>query len=171
MAQGRIAVVAVGGNSLFKDRQHQTEEDQEATLRETCRHLGEMVSSGWDIVLTHGNGPQVGFTLRRSEIAARVEGLHELPLDVCVADSQGTIGYEAQQALQNELFHRGIRKNVVTVITQVLVDRADPAFGRPSKPIGGFMDEAEARRRESEQGWNVAEDAGRGYRRVVASPM
>ena len=96
--------------------------------------------------------------------------MHEVPLDVCGADTQGAIGYELQQALQNELFHRGIRKNVATIVTQVLVDSADPAFASPTKPIGGFMDEAEAERRRREMGWTVVEDAGRGWRRVVASP-
>ncbi|HEY9593737.1 MAG TPA: carbamate kinase, partial [Spirochaetia bacterium] len=107
----------------------------------------------------------------RSEIAHRVEGMHEVPLDVCGADSQGAIGYELQQAMQNELYHRGIQKNVATIITQVLVDRADPAFSAPSKPIGGFMDAAEAERRRTEMGWTVVEDAGRGWRRVVPSPL
>jgi carbamate kinase len=113
----------------------------------------------------------VGFILRRSEIAARVEGMHEVPLDVCGADSQGAIGYALQQNLQNDLYRRGIQKNVATVITQVLVDRNDPAFKNPTKPIGGFMDEAEAKRRQTEMDWDVVEDAGRGWRRVVASPL
>ncbi|HVN17054.1 MAG TPA: carbamate kinase, partial [Anaerolineales bacterium] len=117
------------------------------------------------------NGPQVGFILRRSEIAAKAEGMHEVPLDVCGADSQGAIGYSLQQNLQNELRRRGIKKSVATVVTQTLVDRNDPAFKKPSKPIGGFMDEAEAKRREKEMGWTVVEDAGRGWRRVVASPI
>jgi carbamate kinase len=130
-----------------------------------------MIEAGWEVAIGHGNGPQVGFILRRSEIAHKVEGMHEVPLDVCGADSQGAIGYALQQNLQNILFQRGIKKNVATVITQVLVDREDPAFKNPTKPIGGFMDEAEARRREAEISWNVVEDAGRGWRRVVASPL
>jgi len=167
----KIAVVAIGGNSLIRDAAHQTVEDQEEALRDTARHLADMIGAGWNLAIGHGNGPQVGFVLRRSEIAHRVEGMHEVPLDVCGADTQGAIGYELQQALQNELFHRGIRKNVATIVTQVLVDREDPAFGSPSKPIGGFMDAAEADRRRQEMGWSVAEDAGRGWRRVVASPL
>ncbi len=166
----RYAVVAIGGNSLIKDPKHQTVEDQEAALRETARHLADMVESGWNLAICHGNGPQVGFVLRRSEIAARVAGMHEVPLDVCGADTQGAIGYELQQALQNELYHRGIRKNVATIITQTLVDQNDPAFRNPSKPIGGFMDEAEARRRRDEFGWDLIKDADRGWRRVVPSP-
>ena len=123
------------------------------------------------MAIGHGNGPQVGFILRRSEIAAKVEGMHEVPLDVCGADSQGAIGYALQQTLQNELYRRGIRKSVATVITQVLVDKNDTAFKSPSKPIGSFMEEAEAKRREKDMGWSVVEDAGRGWRRVVASPL
>jgi carbamate kinase len=130
-----------------------------------------MIEQGWDVAIGHGNGPQVGFILRRSEIAAKVEGMHEVPLDVCGADSQGAIGYALQQNLQNELYQRDIKKKVVTVITQVLVDKDDPAFQKPSKPIGGFMDADEAKRRTEEQGWSVVEDAGRGWRRVVASPL
>lgn len=167
----KLAVVAIGGNSLIRDRAHQSVEDQEEALRETARHLADMVGQGWELAVTHGNGPQVGFIVRRSEIAHRTEGMHEVPLDVCGADTQGAIGYELQQALQNELFHRGVRKNVATLITQTLVDRDDPAFRFPAKPIGGFLDREEADRRAREDGWTVAEDAGRGWRRVVASPV
>ena len=167
----KIAVIAIGGNSLIKDARHQSVEDQESALRETARYLAEMTQAGWDIAIGHGNGPQVGFVLRRSEIAAKAEGMHEVPLDVCGADTQGAIGYELQQALQNELFHRGIKKNVATIITQTLVDQKDPAFQNPSKPIGSFMDEAEAKRRQKEMDWTVVEDAGRGWRRVVPSPL
>lgn len=167
----RLAVVAIGGNSLIRDPGHQTVEDQMEALRDTAKHLADMIEAGWDLAIGHGNGPQVGFILRRSEIAHRVEGMHEVPLDVCGADTQGAIGYELQQALQNQLFHRGIRKNVVTLVTQVLVDGADPAFASPSKPIGGFMDAAEAERRRRDMGWAVVEDAGRGWRRVVPSPL
>lgn len=167
----KIAVVAIGGNSLIKDSQHQSVEDQESAIRETVQHIADMIEAGWDIALTHGNGPQVGFILRRSEIAHKVEGMHEIPLDVCGADSQGAIGYEMQQALQNELFHRSIKKNVATIITQTLVDIDDPAFKNPAKPIGSFMDKEEAERRKKEMSWSVIEDAGRGWRRVVASPL
>jgi carbamate kinase len=167
----KIAVVAIGGNSLIKDKAHQTVEDQYQAAKETTRHIADMIEQGWDIAIGHGNGPQVGFILRRSEIAHKVEGMHEVPLDVCGADSQGAIGYALQQNLQNELFQRKIKKDVATVITQVLVGRDDPAFQNPSKPIGGFMDEAEASRRAREMDWAVVEDAGRGWRRVVASPL
>ncbi len=169
--QRKIAVVAIGGNSLIKDEKHKTVEDQYLAAKESTFHIADMIEAGWDVAIGHGNGPQVGFILRRSEIAARVEGMHEISLDVCGADSQGAIGYALQQTLQNELFKRGIHKNVATVITQVLVDRNDKAFQSPSKPIGGFMDEPEAKRRARDMGWSVVEDAGRGWRRVVASPM
>ena len=167
----KLAVIAVGGNSLIKDDKHVSVEDQEQALRETAHHIADMIEAGWDLAIGHGNGPQVGFILRRSEIAAKVEGMHEVPLDVCGADSQGAIGYEFQQALQNEYHKRGIQKSAATVITQMLVDQKDPAFQKPSKPIGSFMDEASAKKRESEMGWSVVEDAGRGWRRVVASPL
>jgi carbamate kinase len=167
----KLAVVAIGGNALIKDDKHVTVEDQQVALRETSVHLVDMIEAGWNLAIGHGNGPQVGFILRRSEIAAKAEGMHEVPLDVCGADSQGAIGYELQQALQNEFLKRKINKKSCTVVTQVLVDKEDPAFKKPTKPIGSFMDEAEAKRRESEMGWSVVEDAGRGWRRVVASPM
>ncbi|HSB66674.1 MAG TPA: carbamate kinase [Anaerolineales bacterium] len=169
--QHKVAVVAIGGNSLIKDEKHKTVEDQYQAAKETTFHIADMIEAGWEVAIGHGNGPQVGFILRRSEIAARVEGMHEIPLDVCGADSQGAIGYALQQTLQNELYKRNIKKNVATVITQVLVDRNDKAFQNPSKPIGSFMDMPEAKRRESEMGWSVVEDAGRGWRRVVASPL
>jgi len=171
MSSKQLAVIAIGGNSLIKDEAHRSVEDQYQAARETCFHIADLIQQGWEVAIGHGNGPQVGFILRRSEIAHKVEGLHEIPLDVCGADSQGAIGYALQQNLQNILYQRGIKKKVVTVITQTLVDRDDPAFQKPSKPIGGFMDEAEARRRRQEQGWTVIEDAGRGWRRVVASPL
>jgi carbamate kinase len=171
MKSRHVAVVAIGGNSLIRDKGHLTVEDQEEALRETAEQLADMVAAGWDLAITHGNGPQVGFIARRSDIAHRVEGMHEVPLDVCGADTQGAIGYELQQALQNVIYHRSLKKNVATIITQTLVDRGDPAFEAPTKPIGSFMDEAEARRRALEDGWVVAEDAGRGWRRVVPSPL
>jgi carbamate kinase len=167
----KVAVVAIGGNSLIKDKTHQTVEDQYQAAKETTFYIADLIEAGWNVAIGHGNGPQVGFILRRSEIAQKVEGMHEVPLDVCGADSQGAIGYALQQNLQNELFQRGIKTNVATIITQVLVDREDPAFRNPTKPIGGFMDENEAKRREREMSWTVVEDAGRGWRRVVASPM
>src|SRR5512142_2376831 len=157
MADKKIAVIAIGGNSLIKDSKHQSVEDQYDAAHETCLHIADMIDAGYEVVIGHGNGPQVGFILRRSEIAAKAEGMHEVPLDVCGADSQGAIGYAIQQNLQNILAKRGIKKNVATIITQVLVDREDQAFKNPSKPIGGFMDEAEAQRRAREMNWCVVE--------------
>jgi carbamate kinase len=171
MANRKVAVVAIGGNSLIKDSKHQTVEDQYQAAKETTSHIADMIEAGWDVAIGHGNGPQVGFILRRSEIAHRVEGMHEIALDVCGADSQGALGYALQQTLQNELYKRGIKKNCVTLITQVLVDKDDKAFKSPNKPIGGFMDEADAKKRQKDLGWSVVEDAGRGWRRVVASPL
>jgi carbamate kinase len=171
MSKRKLAVIAIGGNSLIKDEKHATVEDQYAAAQESTRHIADMIEAGWEVAIGHGNGPQVGFILRRSEIAAKTESMHELPLDVCGAESQGFIGYILQQTLQNTLYHRGIKKNVTTVISQTLVDLNDPAFKNPSKPIGGFMSEEEAKRRKDELGWDVVEDAGRGWRRVVASPQ
>ena len=171
MGKNKLAVIAIGGNSLIKDEAHKTVEDQYLAAKETTYHIADMIEAGWDVAIGHGNGPQVGYILRRSEIAAKVEGMHEVPLEVCGADSQGAIGYALQQTLQNELNHRGIKKPVATVVTQVAVDANDKAFKEPSKPIGSFMDELEAKRRQKELDWSVKEDAGRGWRRVVASPL
>lgn len=163
----QTALVAIGGNSLITDKDHPDVPHQWDAVRETCRHLADLVEAGWRLVITHGNGPQVGYILRRNELAAAY--VHTTPLDLIVADTQGAIGYMLQQALGNELFSRGITRPIVTVVTQVLVDANDPAFQNPNKPIGGFLSEADARLFEAE-GWQVIEDAGRGYRRVVASP-
>ena len=167
----KLAVIAVGGNSLIIDDKNVTVESQYKAAKQTCLHIADLIEQGWDVAIGHGNGPQVGYILRRSEIAAKTAGMHEVPLDVCGADSQGAIGYAIQQNLQNILYQRGIKKKVVTVITQTLVDKNDPAFSKPAKPIGSFMEKEEAERRQQEQGWSVVEDAGRGWRRVVASPQ
>lgn len=167
----KLAVVAIGGNSLIKDNTRVRVEDQYEAAKETCYYIADMIEQGWDVAIGHGNGPQVGFILRRSEIAHKVAGMHEVPLDVCGADTQGAIGYALQQNLQNEFRRRGIKKQAATVVTQVVVDRNDPSFQNPTKPIGGFMTEEEARRRAQEEGWAVVEDAGRGWRRVVPSPI
>jgi len=164
----KTLVVAIGGNSLIKEARHQTVPDQIAALGETSVHIASAIRDGWRVAIGHGNGPQVGFILRRSELAAHE--LHEVPLDVCDADSQGAIGYELQQSLGNDFRRMGFERRAVTVVTQVEVARDDPAFQHPSKPIGTFMDEARAIQRRDEEGWAVVEDAGRGWRRVVASP-
>jgi carbamate kinase len=168
MAKKKIAVVAVGGNSLIKDKDHQTVPDQYTAAVESMSHIAGMIEAGWDVLVTHGNGPQVGFILRRSELS--LHELHVVPLDYCGADTQGAIGYMFQRALHNEFRKRGVKKEAATVVTQVLVDRNDPAFQNPSKPIGSFMDQAQADAHRKADGWSVVEDAGRGWRRVVASP-
>lgn len=167
----KIAVIAIGGNSLVKDKSRQSIQDQYQAMTETSYHIADMIEDGWTVAIGHGNGPQVGFVLRRSEIAFKVEGVHEVPLDVCGADTQGATGYGLQQNLYNEFLVRGIQKPVTTVVTQVEVDRNDPAFQNPVKPIGSFMEEAEAMEKKAKDGWDVVEDAGRGWRRVVPSPL
>lgn len=169
MGRQGIAVVAVGGNALIKDKAHQTVQDQYEAARDTMKHIVDMIQKDWDVVITHGNGPQVGFILRRSELARHE--MHEVPLDYCGADTQGAIGYMFQNALQNEFKHRGMQKDAAAVVTQTIVDKNDPAFQNPTKPIGSFMDEEEAQRRAENEGWTVVEDAGRGWRRVVPSPI
>ncbi len=164
-----LAVIAIGGNSLIKDNTHQSIPDEKAAVRETAGHIAGMIAQGWNVVITHGNGPQVGFILLRSELARHVLP-QILPLDVAGADSQGGIGYMIQQALGNELRRRGISKQTVTLVTQTLVDRADLAMQHPSKPIGLFYNSVEAQQRQREHGWTMMEDAGRGWRRVVPSP-
>ncbi|MDA2979035.1 MAG: carbamate kinase [Actinomycetota bacterium] len=163
------AVIAIGGNSLVTDKDHQTDQDQYLAAGETNHHIAEMVGSGWDVAISHGNGPQVGFMLRRSELSSHE--LHEVPLDLCGANTQGSIGYMLQQNLINDFRRMGLAKQVATVVTQVEVSADDPAMLKPSKPIGTFFDEEEAKVRRDRDGWDVLEDAGRGWRRVVASPQ
>ncbi|HYM97326.1 MAG TPA: carbamate kinase [Candidatus Sulfotelmatobacter sp.] len=165
----KTAVLAIGGNSLIRDKQHQSVRDQYVAAQETCHHIAAMIEAGWSVAIGHGNGPQVGFILRRSELAAHE--LHEVPLDVCGADSQGAIGYALQQNLQNDLRRKGLARPVATVITQVEVSATDPAFQHPSKPIGSFMTKEQADARREKDGWDVVEDANRGWRRVVSSPQ
>jgi carbamate kinase len=163
------AVIAIGGNSLIRDKQHQSVQDQYLAAGETDQHIADLIEAGWDVAISHGNGPQVGFIMRRSELS-RGE-LHEVPMDVAGADTQGAIGYALQQNLVNDFQRMGIDKAVATVVTQVEVAADDPAMINPSKPIGTFLDEEEAKKRRDEEGWVVVEDAGRGWRRVVASPQ
>jgi carbamate kinase len=170
MAAGNpTAVVAVGGNSLIVDPAHQSIPDQYRAAATTAQHIAEMVVAGWNVVVTHGSGPQVGFILRRSEIA--IAEVPPVPMDYAAADLQGAIGYMFQRALGNEFRRRGSERRAATVVTQVLVDPADPAFANPTKPIGSYMDRATGEARAKELGWIVKEDAGRGFRRVVPSPL
>ncbi len=169
MQKKGLAIVAVGGNALIKDKHHQTVQDQYACSLETMGYITSMIEMGWDVVVTHGNGPQVGFILRRSELSN--SELHEVPLDYCGADTQGAIGYMFQRALHNQFHARKLDKQAVTVVTQTIVDQRDPAFQHPSKPIGSFMSEAQAKSKMDQEGWTMVEDAGRGWRRVVPSPI
>ncbi len=161
-------VIAIGGNSLIKDSDHMSVIDQYRAAGETSGYIAPIVNQGFRVVITHGNGPQVGFILLRSELAKGV--LHSVPLANCVADTQGAIGFQIAQSLQNEFLRQGTKKQVVSVVTQVVVDENDPSFANPSKPVGPFMTEKEAKQHALEDGWAVAEDAGRGWRRVVPSP-
>lgn len=164
-----LTVLAIGGNSLIKDKNHIALSSQYEAIQETSKYISELIAEGINLVITHGNGPQVGFIYRRGELAR-----HELPLiplDICGADTQGAIGYMIQMALLNDFRRRGINKKVVALVTKTIVDRDDPSFKNPTKPIGSFMSEQEALVHQRESGWQVMEDAGRGFRRVVPSPF
>ena len=163
-------IIGIGGNSLVVDRNHQSIPDQWLAIKRTCENIADLVEEGINPVITHGNGPQVGFAVLRSEAGKKLEGLHTDPLDVCVASTQATIGYMIQQALQSELRRRNIEKPICVVVTRVLVDKDDPAFSNPTKPIGPFYTKEEAEAKIKEFGWVMKEDANRGWRRVVPSP-
>lgn len=165
----RIAVVAFGGNALVTDAEHDSIPDQYETVSRTLPPLLDLVEQGWGLVVSHGNGPQVGFILHRSEIAQTE--VDPVPVDYAVADTQGAIGYMFVKALRNEMTRRGIQRPVVAVVTESVVARHDPAFANPTKPVGSVMPEATARRMAAAHGWTIAEDAGRGWRRTVPSPV
>lgn len=164
----KTLVIAIGGNSLIKDARHQSVSDQYAAVVETVRHITDLLERGYRVVITHGNGPQVGFILLRSEHSRGL--LHQVPLDSIVADTQGALGYQLQQALENEFRRRGLKKSVATIVTQTLVDRSDSAFANPTKPIGEFYTREQAEERMRIEQWTMVEDSGRGWRRVVPSP-
>ena len=164
----KLIVIAIGGNSLIEDSKHVTVSSQYEAAKKTAHHIARLIKAGNRVVIAHGNGPQVGYILRRAELSQKV--LHTVPLDSCVADTQGAIGYQLQNALDNELLLDGVKKSVATVVTQVEVKDDDPSFSNPTKPIGSFMSEEDAKERAEKDGWAVVEDAGRGWRRVVASP-
>lgn len=165
---GKRIVIALGGNALGKNLP-----EQMIAVKHTAKAIVDLIEQGNEVIIAHGNGPQVGMIqeamtqLNRSD----PEKYIPCPLSVCVAMSQGYIGYDLQNALREEMLNRGIKKNAATVLTQVEVDKNDPAFKNPTKPIGSFMTEEEAKKMVAERGYNVVEDAGRGYRRVVASPQ
>ena len=164
----KMVLVALGGNALIRQGERGDIETQEKNADELVGILMTLVDRDYNIVITHGNGPQVGNLLLRNE--ASKDKLPFMPLDLLVAETEGSMGYLLQQAFLNHLRHRDIHRYVVTMITQVIVDRYDPAFARPSKPIGLFYTQAEATDLEENYGWNMVEDAGRGWRRVVPSP-
>ena len=164
-----LAVIAIGGNSLIKDNKKMSVMDQYQAAGETSHHIAALISAGYRVVVTHGNGPQVGFILLRSDLAKNV--LHEVPLESCVADTQGAIGYQVGQTLANELHRQNLHTPIATIVTQVLVDKDDKAFANPTKPIGPFYSEADAQKYRETTDWVLKEDAGRGWRRVVASPI
>lgn len=165
----KVAVVAVGGNALIRDKNKPQIEHQFNAVRETAKHFAQMVADGWDVVVTHGNGPQVGFILRRAELA--LHEVHPLPLDIIGAHTQGSIGYMLQQSMHNEFKRLGIKKSVCSVVTQSLVDKDDPAFQIPTKGIGGYIEDQALIDEFRNSGWTVIDDAGRGHRRMIASPM
>jgi carbamate kinase len=167
----KLALIAIGGNSLIKSKDLQTVEDQHQAIRETVSHVADLIEQGYQVVISHGNGPQVGFIMLRSEVARRETGLHLVPLVNVVADTQGSIGYQIQQSLNNELAARGQVGQSLTVVTQVIVDKNDPGFKNPAKPVGEFYDadQIDDIRRDYPD-WSLLEDAGRGFRRVVPSP-
>jgi len=167
----KIAVVAFGGNALLRGNETGTIDEQEQNTYDTCEKLIPLLEKGYDIVITHGNGPQVGNILLRNEAGNKEYNLPKMPLDICVADSQGGIGYMIERSMRNALSKTKFKRNVVAVITQVLVDAKDPAFDAPTKPIGRFYLKEEADLLAKANGWVFKEDAGkRGWRRVVASP-
>ncbi len=164
----KLAVVAVGGNSLISETEEVNVASEYKLVAETCRQIAKLIDDGWKVVITHGNGPQAGFNLRRCELAAHE--LFELPIDVIVTFTQGSIGYYIQQNLSNIFRENHTPKKVTTLVTQVEVDPQDPAFARPSKPIGSYLGPARIRQLE-ELGWPLGEEPGKGWRRLVASPL
>jgi carbamate kinase len=167
----KLIFVAIGGNSLIKSKELKRVEDQHQAIRETVFHFADLIERGYQLVISHGNGPQVGFIMRRSEAARRLTGLHPVPLVNIVADTQGSIGYQIQQSLDNELARRSVKGQCVTVVTQVVVDGDDPGFRKPSKPVGEFFDDQQVGAiRQDNPDWTLVQDAGRGWRRVVPSP-
>lgn len=163
-----VAVIAVGGNALAPEGGGTTLPSQAEAAASTAQYVIDVASKGWRVVLTHGNGPQVGYILRRSELA--IAEVPPVPMDYATADTQGAIGVMFQRSLFNELQRRGLNLQVATVVTQVVVDEKDPAFESPSKPIGSIMDEANARKLAEANHWSIMEEPGRGWRRCVASP-
>lgn len=167
----KLAVVAFGGNALLRSGQKGTVSEQETNVYETCTHLVDLIRSGYDIVIGHGNGPQVGNVLLQHEAGEKVFGVPQMPVDVAVAETQGSIGYMIEQQLRNVLYKEDLERDIITIVTQVLVDKDDPAFSNPTKPIGPYYIKDDADRISKESGAIFHEDPrGRGWRKVVASP-
>lgn len=163
-------VLAVGGNALIIDKNHQTEADQYEQVRITCEHIAPLIEAGHEVVVTHGNGPQVGFILERSELAWQEKNLHRVPVDTADAETQGAIGFYLTQNLKNILQTKNLTPEITAIVTQVVVDKNDQAFKHPTKPIGSFYSETEAKELQTKNNWTFTEDAGRGWRRVIPSP-
>lgn len=167
----KLAVIAFGGNALLRGDQVGTIDEQEQNVYDTCQHLVPLIKEGFDLVIGHGNGPQVGNVLLQHEAGNKIYGLPRQPIDFCVAETQGSIGFMIEQQLRNVLAEHGITRNIVTLVTQVVVDKNDQAFVNPTKPVGPFYEKEEADRMTAENGWVFHEDPRkRGWRRVVASP-
>ncbi len=167
----KLSVIAFGGNALLQSGQKGTIEEQEQNVYDTCQHLVPLIKEGYDLVIGHGNGPQVGNVLLQHEAGNQVYGLPKQPIDFCVAETQGSIGFMIEQQLRNVLAAHGIKRNIVTLVTQVVVDREDAAFKNPTKPVGPFYPKEEADQLAKDNGWVFHEDPRkRGWRRVVASP-
>jgi carbamate kinase len=169
----RIAVVALGGNALLRENEKGTIEQQEANTTETLENLIFLLNEGFELVITHGNGPQVGNILMRNDAGQQLYDIAPMPLDVCVADSQGGIGYMIERMIRNVLHKHGIQKNVITLVSMTLVDPNDPAFSNPTKGIGKICSEEEARKLQEEKGWifKPSSKTKGGWRRMVSSPQ
>lgn len=168
----KLAVVAFGGNALLRGDQKGTIEEQEENIYKACTDIVDLIEKGYDLVIGHGNGPQVGNALLQHEAGFKIFGIPKMPMDICVAETQGSIGYMIEQQLHNVLLKRGLKRNIITIITQVLVDKDDPAFKNPLKPVGPYYTEDEMVGMRARADWAFKEDpAGRGWRRVVASPI
>jgi len=167
----KLAIVALGGNALLRGDQKGTIDEQEKNVYDSCKSLINIIKSGINLIIAHGNGPQVGNVLLQHEAGNKTFGIPKMPMDVCVAETQGSIGYMIEQQMHNVLKENGLKRNIITIITQVVVDKNDEAFLKPTKPVGPYYSEKEAYNMEHERGWKFKKDAaGRGWRRVVASP-
>ncbi len=168
----KLAVVAFGGNALLRGHQKGTIDEQEKNVYDSCQSLVSLIKQGKNLVIAHGNGPQVGNVLLQHEAGNKIFGIPKMPMDVCVAETQGSIGYLIEQQMRNVLFEHGLKRNIITLVTQVIVDKNDKAFENPTKPVGPYYTQTEAYNMELERGWKFKEDPkGLGWRRVVASPV